>query len=113
MYLALKNADDMLQDVIKAMDKNGDRVIEYDGTYRSGWNISAKQVGSGLWLFVRYTRFLGTSSLQTMPLTKRLFNILNLYKQLLMCLTLEFRTFVEQTERERKDQPQPRISGDR
>lgn len=32
ILIALKNANDMLQDVIKAMDKNGDEVIEYDGT---------------------------------------------------------------------------------
>lgn len=33
MYIALKNANDMIRDVVKAMDKNGDQVIEYDGTY--------------------------------------------------------------------------------
>lgn len=29
--VALKNADDLLQDVIKAMDKDGDKVISYEG----------------------------------------------------------------------------------
>ena len=28
---ALKNANDMLKDVVKAMDKNGDQVIQYEG----------------------------------------------------------------------------------
>lgn len=28
----LKNAGDMLRDAVKAMDKNGDEVIQYDGT---------------------------------------------------------------------------------
>jgi hypothetical protein len=28
---ALKNANDMLRDVVKAMDKNGDQVIQYEG----------------------------------------------------------------------------------
>lgn len=28
----LKNAHDMLADVVKAMDKNGDMVIQYEGT---------------------------------------------------------------------------------
>jgi len=32
LYLALKNANDMLRDVVKAMDKNGDQVIQYEGT---------------------------------------------------------------------------------
>lgn len=27
----LKNAHDMMEDVVKAMDKNGDQVIQYDG----------------------------------------------------------------------------------
>ena len=27
----LKNAHDMLKDVVKAMDKNGDQVIQYEG----------------------------------------------------------------------------------
>jgi solute carrier family 25 (mitochondrial phosphate transporter), member 23/24/25/41 len=27
----LKNAHDMLKDIVKAMDKNGDRVIQYEG----------------------------------------------------------------------------------
>jgi solute carrier family 25 phosphate transporter 23/24/25/41 len=27
----LKNANDMLKDVVKAIDKNGDQVIQYDG----------------------------------------------------------------------------------
>ena len=27
----LKNAQDMLKDVVKAMDKNGDEVIQYEG----------------------------------------------------------------------------------
>jgi solute carrier family 25 phosphate transporter 23/24/25/41 len=27
----LKNAHDMLEDVVKAMDKNGDQVIQYEG----------------------------------------------------------------------------------
>jgi solute carrier family 25 phosphate transporter 23/24/25/41 len=27
----LKDASDMLQDVVKAMDKNGDKVIQYEG----------------------------------------------------------------------------------
>jgi solute carrier family 25 phosphate transporter 23/24/25/41 len=27
----LKNAQDMLQDIVKAMDKNGDQVIQYEG----------------------------------------------------------------------------------
>lgn len=31
--IALKNADDMLKDVVKAMDKNGDKVIQYEGVY--------------------------------------------------------------------------------
>ena len=29
----LKNAQDMVEDVVKAMDKNGDRVIQYDGKF--------------------------------------------------------------------------------
>lgn len=29
--VALKNANDMLKDVVKAMDKNGDEVIQYEG----------------------------------------------------------------------------------
>jgi solute carrier family 25 phosphate transporter 23/24/25/41 len=29
----LKNASDLVQDVVKAMDKNGDNVIEYEGTF--------------------------------------------------------------------------------
>lgn len=45
--LALKNANDMLQDVIKAMDKNGDEVIEYDGTYCSTRQQSANRLGAG------------------------------------------------------------------
>lgn len=28
----LKDASDMLRDVVKAMDKNGDEVIQYEGT---------------------------------------------------------------------------------
>jgi hypothetical protein len=32
---ALKNADDMLKDVVKAMDKNGDKVIQYEGGCRN------------------------------------------------------------------------------
>lgn len=28
---ALKNADDMLKDIIKAMDKDGDELIQYEG----------------------------------------------------------------------------------
>jgi hypothetical protein len=37
---ALKNANDMLKDVIKAMDKNGDQVISYEGTsYTIGASI--------------------------------------------------------------------------
>lgn len=28
---ALKNADDMLKDVVRAVDTNGDGVIQYDG----------------------------------------------------------------------------------
>lgn len=31
----LKNADDMLKDVVKAIDKNGDEVIQYDGMSRT------------------------------------------------------------------------------
>jgi solute carrier family 25 phosphate transporter 23/24/25/41 len=30
---ALKNAHDMLKDVVKAMDKNGDEVIQYEGGF--------------------------------------------------------------------------------
>ena len=30
----LKNANDMLKDVVKAMDKNGDEVIQYEGRSR-------------------------------------------------------------------------------
>ncbi|CZT02630.1 related to peroxisomal Ca-dependent solute carrier protein [Rhynchosporium graminicola] len=33
---ALKNASDLLEDVIKAMDKNGDQVIQYEGMSSSG-----------------------------------------------------------------------------
>lgn len=29
--IALKNANDMLKDIVKAMDKNGDEVIQYKG----------------------------------------------------------------------------------
>lgn len=47
MYIALKNANDMIRDVVKAMDKNGDEVIEYHGTYREVRNISANQFGCG------------------------------------------------------------------
>jgi len=34
---ALKNANDMLKDVIKAMDKNGDEVIQYEGMSSGSW----------------------------------------------------------------------------
>lgn len=30
-YTALKNADSLLRDVVRAMDKNGDEVIQYEG----------------------------------------------------------------------------------
>jgi solute carrier family 25 phosphate transporter 23/24/25/41 len=33
--VALKNAHDMLKDVVKAMDKNGDEVIQYEGGFFS------------------------------------------------------------------------------
>lgn len=46
-YIALKNANDMIRDVVKAMDKNGDEVIEYDGTYSEVWRTSAIQFGCG------------------------------------------------------------------
>jgi hypothetical protein len=29
--VALKNATDMLRDIIKAIDKNGDQIIQYEG----------------------------------------------------------------------------------
>jgi hypothetical protein len=31
--IALKNANDMLKDIVKAMDKNGDEVIQYEGMF--------------------------------------------------------------------------------
>lgn len=37
----------MIRDVVKAMDKNGDEVIEYDGTYREARITSANQFGNG------------------------------------------------------------------
>jgi hypothetical protein len=38
--LALKNANDMLRDVVKAMDKNGDQVIQYEGMFYESWSCS-------------------------------------------------------------------------
>lgn len=35
--IALKNANDMLKDVIKAMDKNGDEMIQYEGMSSNSW----------------------------------------------------------------------------
>lgn len=36
-FAALKNANDLLKDVIKAMDKNGDEVIQYEGMSSNSW----------------------------------------------------------------------------
>jgi solute carrier family 25 phosphate transporter 23/24/25/41 len=33
----LKNAHDMLKDVVRAIDKNGDQVIQYEGMYLNAW----------------------------------------------------------------------------
>lgn len=75
-YIALKNADDMLQDVIKAMDKNGDQVIEYDGMYRDNWNTSADQVENGPpTLPILDVEFPGISTWQIKLLTKGSLNI--------------------------------------
>lgn len=46
MLAALKNANDMLKDVVKAMDRNGDEVIQFDGTFRSAHR------SFGCWCFV-------------------------------------------------------------
>ncbi len=35
----------MIRDVVKAMDKNGDEVIQYDGTCRETWHMSANPLG--------------------------------------------------------------------
>jgi solute carrier family 25 phosphate transporter 23/24/25/41 len=36
--VALKNAHDMLKDVVKAMDKNGDEVIQYEGGFCTSYS---------------------------------------------------------------------------
>jgi solute carrier family 25 phosphate transporter 23/24/25/41 len=33
----LKNAHGMLKDVVRAIDKNGDQVIQYEGMYLNAW----------------------------------------------------------------------------
>lgn len=41
----LKNASPMLNDIVKAMDKNGDKIIQFDGTehrFRYGCRLSAQ-----------------------------------------------------------------------
>lgn len=48
IHIALKNADDMLKDVIKAMDKNGDQEIEYDGTCMKDRNTPTERLATCL-----------------------------------------------------------------
>jgi solute carrier family 25 phosphate transporter 23/24/25/41 len=72
----LKNAHDMLKDVVKAMDKNGDQVIQYEGR---SWTVPQ---GGGFHACVLPT--------SVMPRSRAIPN----------CLVVEFRTFVEHTENE-------------
>lgn len=46
----LKDASDMLRDVVKAMDKNGDEVIQYDGMDETYSHFTFKQYSLGLQL---------------------------------------------------------------
>lgn len=46
----LKDASDMLRDVVKAMDKNGDEVIQYDGMDETYSHFTFNQYSLGLQL---------------------------------------------------------------